>query len=132
MKAAVTIASMLSRLTGLIQIVLGMLFWVGYAENLIHVHILCGIVLVVSLWALAILSIRAGVKPGLAILALVWGLITIILGLEQGRILVSALHWIAQVVHLLVGLGAIGLAEALAARIRHVSPSGKIASGQTV
>jgi len=130
MKTAVMVTSMLARLTGLIQIVLGVLFWTGYAMSLIPIHIFSGIVLVLSLWTLAILAARAGVRPGLRILSLVWGLITLVLGLTQGQILGNSAHWIIQVIHLLVGLGAIGLAEMLAARIKHVQHIENMASDQ--
>jgi hypothetical protein len=130
MKTAVTIATMLTRLTGLIQIVLGVLFWTGHVVGLIPVHILSGTVLVLSLWTLAILAARAGVQPGLVALSLIWGLITIILGLTQSQLLVGPAHWIIQVIHLLVGLGAIGLAEGLAARIKHTRLPERTVSGQ--
>ncbi len=41
------------------------------------------------------------------------------LGMTQDRLLVGDAHWVIQVLHLLVGLGGMGLAGALAARIRH-------------
>lgn len=40
------------------------------------------------------------------------------LGLNQAQFLTGSLHWIVQVVHLLLGLGAIGQAENLAARTK--------------
>ncbi len=130
MKTAATIANMLTRLTGVIQIVLGVLFWTGNATSLIPVHMVSGTVLVLSLWTLAILAARAGVKPGLVALALIWGLITVVLGFTQGQILVNSAHWIIQVVHLLVGLGAVGQAEVLAARIKHARLPERAVSGQ--
>jgi len=131
MKIAATIANTLTRLTGVIQIVLGILFWTGNALGLIPIHILSGTVLVLSLWTLAILAARAGVQPGLVALALIWGLITVALGLTQDRIMVNSAHWIIQVVHLLVGIGAVGQAEALAARIKRAHLPEKTASDQS-
>ena len=130
MKTAVTIANTLTRLTGVIQIVLGVLFWTGNALGLVPAHIISGTVLVLSLWTLAILGARAGVRPGLVALSLIWGLITIALGLTQGQLLVNSAHWIIQVIHLLIGLGAIGLAEGLAARIKHAQMPERTMSGQ--
>jgi len=40
-----------------------------------------------------------------------------VLGLAQDRLLPGSAHWLIQVLHLLVGLAAIGQGEALAARI---------------
>lgn len=114
MKITTTIFQMLARVTGLIQIVLGMLFWTGNLLNLIPLHMLDGILFVLCLWTLAILGARAGVNPGVVALALVWGLIVVVLGVTQARLLPGDLHWTVQVLHLLVGLGAIGQAERVA------------------
>ena len=77
-----------------------------------------GFLLVLGLWTLAALAARAGAQPSLVALAAVWGLIVPILGLNQDRLLAGSAHWLIEVLHLLVGLGAIGQAEGLAARIR--------------
>ncbi len=122
MKTAVSTLQILARVSGTIQIILGVLFWTGNALSLLPVHIFFGSVLVLSLWTLAILAARAGVQPGLVALALIWGLVLPIVGLTQGRLLVGPEHWVIQVVHLLLGIGAIGQAENLARRIRQARP----------
>jgi hypothetical protein len=127
MKTATTIIQMLVRLAGLILIVLGVLFWTDHALTLLPVHMLVGFVLVFSLWALAILAARAGVHPGLVALAIVWGFIVPVLGLTQERLLPGDAHWVIQVLHLLVGLGAIGQTEGLAARIKGVAGAAVVA-----
>ena len=118
MKTATTIAQTLVRLCGLVLLTLGMLFWTGNARSLIPVHMLLGFVLVLALWVLAALAARAGVHRGLVALAVVWGVVVPALGLTQDRLLPGSAHWLIQVLHLLVGLGAIGQAEGLAARIK--------------
>ena len=118
MKTATAIFQWLVRLTGLIQIVLGVFIWTGNADALIPIHIVSGVVLVLSLVALAILAARVGVQPGFVALAIVWGLVVLILGLTQERLLPGPAHWVIQVLHLLLGLGAIGQAENLARRIK--------------
>ncbi len=118
MKTATIVAQTLVRVTGVFQIVLGFLFWTGNATFLIPVHMLSGLLLVLGLWALAGLGARAGVQAGLVAVAAVWGLLTVALGVSQDSILQSGPHWVIQVLHLLVGLGAIGQAEALGVRIR--------------
>ena len=118
MKTAATIAQMLVRVAGLTQIVLGVLFWTGNALALIPVHMLLGSVLVLLLWFLAGVSIWAGVSRGRAALAIVWGVIVVALGMTQNQILPGSAHWVVQVVHLLVGLAAMGMAERLAAGIK--------------
>jgi hypothetical protein len=122
MKTAATILQMLVRIVGPIQIILGVLFWTGNAETLIPLHMLLGITLVLLLWALAVLGAIAKVSPGVVALALVWGLIVPILGVTQFRLLPGSMHWIIQVLHLLVGLVAIGLADTLARQIKSRLP----------
>src|ERR687885_1554993 len=123
MKTATTIVQMLVRLCGLALVTLGLLFWTGNARGLIPLHMLLGLVLVLALWILAGLAARAGAPIGLVALAVVWGLIVPALGLTQTQLLPGSAHWVIQVLHLLVGLGAIGQAEALAARIKGRRPA---------
>ena len=130
MKIATSVLQTLVRLSGLTLIVLGMLFWTGHALTLIPVHMLVGFVLVLSLWTLAVLAARAGVHPAFVALAIVWGLIVPILGLTQQRLLPGDAHWVIQVLHLLVGLGAIGQAEGLAACIKRRQPFRARAEGK--
>ena len=118
MRTTATVLQMIVRICGLIQIVLGLLFWTNNARTLVPVHMLVGTLLVVSLIALAVVAALAGVKIGFVILAIVWGLVTLLLGLTQTQLLPGTAHWIIQVLHLLIGLGAIGQGENLGRRIK--------------
>ena len=118
MSTATTTAQLLVRACFVVQLVLGGLFWTGNARGLIPLHQVVGFLLVFGVWTLAALAARAGVQPGLVALAAVWGLIVPILGLNQDRLLVGSAHWVIEVLHLLVGIGAVGLAEQLATRIK--------------
>jgi hypothetical protein len=111
---ATTVAQMVVRVAGSIQIVTGLLFWTGNALVLLPVHLLSGVLLVLALWALAVLAARAGVGAGRVALAGLWGALVVGLGVTQGRLLPGEAHWVVQVLHLLVGLGAMGLAQHLA------------------
>lgn len=126
MKATATALRIFVGLDGLVLIALGLLFWSGNVDALIPVHMLLGIALVLALWALAVLAAVAGVNLGLVALAFVWGLIVPALGLTQTRLLPGGAHWLIQVLHLLVGITAIALAQVLAMRIigRRTKPSG--------
>lgn len=115
---AATVLQMVVRLAGLILIILGILFWTGHADALVPVHTLLGIVLVVALWGLSALASQAGVQPGMVGLAVLWGMVALVLGLTQERLLTGNAHGVIQVLHLIIGLGAIGLAESLGVRIR--------------
>ena len=87
MKLATTIAQTVVRTLGPIQIGLGVLFWTYNALNLIPLHMLIGLVVVLALWVLAGLGLRAGVHPGLASAAFAWGVLVIALGMTQMQIL---------------------------------------------
>jgi hypothetical protein len=122
MRTAATVAQMLVRVCGTIQIVLGILFWSANASFLVPVHILVGLVLVLALWTLALLAARAGAPAGFVAFALLWGLLLPVLGLSQTRLLTGDGHWAIQALHLLVGLAAIGMAESLG-RIARRAPA---------
>ena len=108
---------MLIRIAGVLLIVLGALFWSGRALGLVNVHMLIGLILVVLLWVLAVMAGVARVSSGLVFGALLWGLAVLVIGMIQRGLLPGGLHWIIQVVHLLLGVGAIGLGEVLGGRI---------------
>lgn len=114
MKPAIAIPLVLLRVSGLLQIVLGLAFWTGNLLNLIPLHMLIGLVFVLALWVLAVLAALNRVNLGFVALALVWGLIVLILGVTQTQLLPGAAHRVIQVLHLLVGLVAIGLGSRLA------------------
>ena len=118
MNTAVSILLWTIRITGVIQIVLGMAFWTNNLYNLLPVHMLIGVILVMALWILAGLAARMGASLGLVALAFVWGLIVPILGIMQTQLLPGQAHWVVEVVHLLVGLIAIGLGDRLAKESR--------------
>ena len=101
----------------MVMIVLGLLFWTGNALNFIGLHMLLGIVLVLLLWALAIMAMRSGVSLGLVVLGIAWGVVVVALGMTQNRLLPGDAHWVIKVLHLLVGMAALGIAERLAGSI---------------
>lgn len=118
MKTATTVVQMLVRLVGTIILILGILMWTRILPNVISIHMLLGFILVVLLWTMAGLATRARVNLGLIALAVVWSLIVPIFGMTQSRLFPGSMHWVIQVLHLLVGLGAMGISEALASRIK--------------
>jgi hypothetical protein len=110
------------RVAALLALILGILDWVGHPLGSILIHMFLGFIVVISLWILggSILTLKG--STGLGIGAIVLGLIVIALGLSQQQILPdSNAHWVIQVIHLLVGLSAIGMGEAIAGRYRRQS-----------
>lgn len=122
MRATATIFQWLVRVTGLAQLVLGGLFWTGNQLNLIPLHMLSGMTLVLGLWALAGLAAFARVNLARSALAFAWGVLTVGFGMTQAQILPGDFHWVVQVLHLLVGLAAMGQAEGLTRAINAAPP----------
>lgn len=111
-----TLAGWSVRISGLVVLALGLALWTGSFPGLRGIHMLAGLVLVISLWVVAVLAARSGAPIPLVAVALLWGVLTIGLGLYQQQILPGDMHWLVQVGHLAVGVVAIGLGEALTAR----------------
>jgi uncharacterized membrane protein YuzA (DUF378 family) len=118
MKTIATVAQMAVRACFVIMIVLGVLFWTGRAYSLLPLHEFLGFVLVLSLWTLAGLAASRHVPVGVVVIAFLWGLLLPVFGLTQAQIFPGSFHWIVQILHLLVGLAAVGQAENLARRIK--------------
>lgn len=116
---------------GVALLALGLLFWANLARALVPVHMLLGLLLVLLLWVQAVLARRAGVGRGLVALAATWGLVVPTLGLTQARQLPGDAHWVIQLLHLLVGLVALGLVERLATQAQHLSGSEAATSPMT-
>lgn len=106
---------------GVIQLILGALFWSGIGQNLVPVHATVGAILVLTLWTEAYFAARAGAPRGLVAITVVWGLIVPVFGIMQTGILSGSLHWIVQVIHLLLGLTAMALASILANTTRRAA-----------
>ena len=118
MRSTITAIQMGIRALGVVQLVLGIIFWTGNALGLVDLHQLIGIVLVLGLWTQAAMAHRAGVPGGLVAGAAVYGLLVPIVGLTQRDLFPGSAHWVIQVVHLLLGLGLLALAENLAQRAK--------------
>ena len=112
------IASMALRLFFLINLVLGLIFWINGNDTLVGLHMVIGILFVISLWVFsALVGLQTG-SVGLVAGSFVLGLLIAILGLTQKSILEGGGHWIVQVLHLLLAVIAIGFAEMYGARAR--------------
>ena len=118
MRTATTITQMLLRLCFLALLVLGIIFWTGRALDLEPLHMAIGGIFVLGLWTMAILGFASKAGADLAVMALIGGVIVLALGMTQKALMVGDLHWIVRVVHLLVGLAAMGLAEQIGRRVK--------------
>jgi hypothetical protein len=118
MRSTITAIQMGIRALGVVQLVLGIIFWTGNALGLVDLHQLIGILLVLGLWTQAAMAHRAGVPGGLVAGAAVYGLLVPIVGLTQRDLFPGSAHWVIQVIHLLLGIGLLAVAESLATRAK--------------
>jgi hypothetical protein len=114
MQKATLVTRWIVRLAGLSQIILGLLFWTGRALSLIPAHMIIGLLVAIGLCFIAVFASRAGTRPALVVLAIAWALVLPVFGVTHAGILPGSLHWIIRVLHLAVGIGALGLADRLA------------------
>jgi hypothetical protein len=98
----------LTRIAGLAALVLGLML-PRFPGLPIHMTLGCVVVLAMAILALWALSVRVRIPAALA--ALLWAAATIYVGMMQGR------GTVGEIIHVLLGIGAIGLAEMLAAAI---------------
>jgi hypothetical protein len=132
MRTATNVVQILTRLTWLIQLVTGLLFWFRVALPLIPLHMLDGLVFVILIWVMAGLAVRAGVDWRMAAFAAAWGVVVVVLGMTQNRLMPGSFHWVIQVIHLLAGVVGMGVTERMAAAIKRLqAPASAQAAGAT-
>jgi hypothetical protein len=117
MTKLVKILLMLARLLGVVLLVLGFSIWFGIAKPA-AVHAALGSLFVLIMWVLAVIALFALPKRGLPLFALLVGAVVIWFGVAQTTLLTGSMHWVVRFVHLLLGLSALGLTEALAKAVR--------------
>lgn len=118
------IVLLIIRITGVFQVLLGITFWTGNALQLIPIHMLVGAIFVLALWVLGIRAGLNGAGSGRAALVIGWGAVVLAFGMVQAQILPGPYHWIIRVLHLLVGLASMGLADRLSRRMKGLRPGG--------
>jgi uncharacterized integral membrane protein len=114
----------LMRIGAGLQVVVGLGLWTGRWYSLVDMHRTVGVIYVILLWVLAIIALVQRRSVKLALFAIVWGLVIAALGFAQQGILIGDLHWIVRVVHLVIGLAAMPIAERLAPRATRASVAG--------
>ena len=102
------------RVTGLVQVVLGLMFWSGHALTLVSLHMLIGMLFVLALLVLAGTAAwaRLGLVP--VVLSIALGLVIPVLGMTQTRLLPGPAHWVVRLTHLVIAMAAMGVAARLA------------------
>jgi hypothetical protein len=123
MKTAIKVALAALMWCGALLLVLGILIWTGNGDQLIPVHVVFGIVLVLTLWTICALAARAGVPAGTVAFAAALGLLIVVLGLAQEELVPGSWHWTIQVLHLVISMGAIWWGRRLVRLIGQAHPS---------
>ena len=106
---------MFMRVAMLLQLIVGIALWTGHLSSLVDLHRLIGVLFVLSLWIIAIIALVQRRSPGLAVVGILWGLAVAGLGFMQQGILIGDLHWIIRVLHLVIGVASMPIAEKLVA-----------------
>jgi hypothetical protein len=117
MKTAAQSLKTLIRICGGGALILGLASWLGYGRSFTQLHMGLAIALVVSLWVLAGIAWRNGVRISIVAFAAGWGALTWVLGVTQGRVLAGSLHWVVAVVHLVFGVISIAVGSNLASAV---------------
>jgi hypothetical protein len=115
-----TIAQWVVRISGVLALILGLLFWTGDASGLIPVHMLLGTLMVLGLWLLAASASQSGVPLGMTLGAALLGLVVLVLGFTQTSLVQNSSHWIVQVIHLILGMAAVATGEMIGGRLRRM------------
>jgi hypothetical protein len=105
------------RIAWLAALVWGLLIWSGRLAGTLNLHIILGEIVAAALAILAVYALLARVRIALASSALAWAAVTVYVGVMQRRWMPGGSHWMIETVHLLLGVGAIGMAEALAGAV---------------
>jgi hypothetical protein len=116
MRTAALIAQFTVRGQGLLALLLGLLFWGGDARGLIPLHMLLGLIVAIAIVVLSVAAITAG-RVGLGVVGIVVAVLLVIVGGGQDRMLPGDAHFAVQVLHILLGMGAIGCGEVIGKRL---------------
>lgn len=111
----IRVIRVIAGIAGLGALALGLLFWIANM-NFISIHMLLGLIVALALLILGIVGVFTRGLRILGVTGIVYALIVPALGVTQVMLLVGDLHWLIQIIHLLVGLGALTLIGILSMR----------------
>lgn len=104
---------------GLLALYLGVLSSQGIIQSLIPFHIIAGVILGTLIFMLSFQAAQAGVLNWVVAFALVWSIGMGLSGIFHDFILPNH-QTLAQVLHVVSGIGAIGISEMLAATTQNL------------
>jgi hypothetical protein len=125
MSKTVAVLQMLARLLGVVQILIGLAIWFGWAKSAVAFHSVAGSLFVLVVWIIAIIALFALPRRTLPLITLLVGGVVLWFGMAQTTLLVGSAHWAVRLAHLLIGLATMGLSESLskAVKLHHATQS---------
>ena len=127
MKSLANALRWIVRLVFLLSLALGIALWTGRGYAYLRLHMWLGFIVTFALLALVIVSLLSRIKPVLPLIALLWAVALPALGIAQLHLMPGPNHWLIQTVHLILGIGAVGLSEVLAKRSMFASGTESLA-----
>lgn len=119
----INVLQWLVRIAGLGALALGVSYWFPSARAPLTLHMTLGGIVALSLAILAVLALIDRVRIPAAVAALLWAAAMVYVGTVQDWWVGAGSHLAVEIVHPLLGIGAIGLAEMLAAAITRARAS---------
>ena len=115
-----TIFDWILRIAGSVALVLGLLIWAFQLDIITNIHMLFGLLVTLALLVISFLAALTRGSQLLGIIGIVYAFILPLLGVNQETLLVGNLHWLIQVLHLFIGIGALALAGIISVRYRRL------------
>jgi hypothetical protein len=107
----------LIRIAGLVAFVVGMMLGRAGSAMAFRAHMTLGLIVALSLIVLAVSALSARVRIPIGLLSILWAAALVYVGIRQTRWMPGDSHWTIEVLHAVLGIGAIGLAETMAGAI---------------
>jgi hypothetical protein len=118
LRRATVISLWTTRAAAVLLLALGVYIWTGNGDELIPVHMVIGLLLVLSLWTIATIAARSGVSRVVVGLAVAWSVLAALLGLIQEDLVTGAWHWTIQALHLVIAMAMVGWSQYLVTLLR--------------
>jgi len=117
MEKATRVAERVLMASAGLALVLGLIVWINGAYEVLGIHELLGYTLIASLWMLAVIAARSGVRRDLVVTAASWGVLVLALGWGQQYLLEGSWHWVIRLLHLVISMASVAWGRSLAAAI---------------
>ena len=92
-------------------LLVGLLIWTGRPVPWTSVHMGLGVLLGLTLIVLGVVVTRLTGRMSATLIAVGWTVLLIAYGVAHARLWPGDSHWIAQLLHVLIGLATLGVAE---------------------